>query len=143
MIVNDAATLLRTAGLRRTPARAALLNVLMRADRPLTVHDLLAQLSPTPDLVTVYRSLSTLCGRNLVRKVHGEDRTWRYEFIGSDRSPHTHAHFVCDDCGQMECLPDVKLPRMPDHVTPAGKRGAYDVQTQELILRGRCPRCQS
>lgn len=136
--------MLRGSGLRRTPARTAILKLLESASGPMTVHDLASRLTLGSDLVTIYRTLNVLADKGILRRVRGDDRSWRYELAsaGDDRSAHVHAHFVCDRCGRVECLPEVAMPEMPTIARKSTRGKGYSITKQELILHGECPRCR-
>jgi molybdate transport system substrate-binding protein len=132
------AQLLRSAGLRRTAARVAVLDLLDRVDRPLSHQEIAA--SPEAqrlDRVTLYRTLSALQEADLVHRVQGIDGAWRFcthcrdEGCGGD-----HVHFLCVDCNRMSCLPDQPLPWVEE---PEGA----EVLGKQLVVHGRCARCRS
>ena len=132
--------LLHAAGLRRTPARLAVIALLTGAGRPQSVQDLQGNMPPGSDLVTVYRTLNTLVRKSLARRVRSDDRGWLFELTTADaKASHGHAHFVCDSCGTVECMPDVPLP----DVTAAKRKldKGYQVTNQEVTLHGVCPDC--
>ena len=137
----DATAILHAAGLRRTPARVGVIDLLRAATRPLSVQDVQGQMPPGADLVTVYRTLNTLVRKSLARRVRADDRGWLFELAAAaaDRKEHGHAHFVCDSCGTVECLPDVPMP----DVAAAKRRlqKGYELTTQEVTLHGTCPEC--
>ena len=138
---TDPTTLLRAAGLRRTPVRVGVMESLSSAARPSSVQDLLTRLPAGTDAVTVYRTLKTLVDHKLARRVRGEDRGWLFEVASTDAAKtHQHPHFVCDTCGTIECLPDVSLrtPRIP---VSAKLAHGYEVTKQEVTLHGVCPKC--
>jgi Fur family transcriptional regulator, ferric uptake regulator len=137
----DPATILRAAGLRRTPVRVGVIESLRGAARPTSVLQLLAALPPGTDPVTVYRTLHTLVDRKLARRVRGEDRGWLFELVALDgpAKQHAHPHFVCDSCGTVECLNDVAVTqRLP---ASAKLSKGYEVTKQEVTLHGVCPKC--
>jgi Fur family transcriptional regulator, ferric uptake regulator len=138
-----AADVLRDAGLRRTPVRAGVLEVLAAAGGPLGVPQILERLPEHTDAVTVYRTLNTFTRKKLVHRVHGEDRTWRYALSGGAmQSPaHQHPHFVCDECGTVECLEDASIPKTFVSSLRVGSR--YSVRYPEVVLHGLCPKCHN
>lgn len=136
----DAADILHAAGLRRTPVRSGVIDVLSRARRPQSVHDIFAALPQGTDVVTVYRTLNKLVEKNLARRIRSEDRSWLFELAGAGKeTDHVHAHFVCDSCGTVECLPDVTLPSFTARSAKLEK--GYEVTKQDLTLHGVCPKC--
>lgn len=129
--------LLRAAGLRRTPARLAVLGHIEALARPvshaeLQAHPALAGL----DDVTLYRTLGTLVEAGLVHRVHGIDGSWRYgaQPRGREGCPGNHVHFLCTACGAMSCLADQPMPRV---VVPAGA----EVEGRHFLVFGRCAAC--
>lgn len=90
---HDCKKELHHAGSRATPGRLALLRVLERADKPMTVKQIeksVHHLNP----VTLYRALEDLVRAGLVRRGVSE-RVAHFEYAGK---PHHH-HLVCVDCG--------------------------------------------
>lgn len=134
-----------SAGLRRTPVRVGVLEVLAASSRPLGVTQVLDKLPDTTDTVTVYRTLNTFTEKKLVHRIRGEDRTWRYALTGAasekptKREPHGHAHFVCEECGSVECLEDARIP--PQFVRSLHVGAGYAVHYPEVVLHGLCPNC--
>src|SRR5262249_39637299 len=109
---NSAATddLLTRHGLRRTPVRVGGIDLLARSGRPLSVAQILAKLRGV-DTVTVYRTLNTFARKKMVHKVRGDDRTWLYAAGDcAARAQHLHPHFVCDECGKVECMEGSRIP---------------------------------
>ena len=138
--VIDAKNILLSAGLRRTPVRGGVIDLLAKARRPLSVQDILAALPTGTDVVTVYRTLNTLVDRLLVRRIRSEDRSWLFELaVAGNDAEHVHAHFVCDNCGTVECLPDVAVPAIAPRSAKLNK--GYEVTKQDLTLHGTCPKC--
>jgi Fur family ferric uptake transcriptional regulator len=153
--VTAAAALLRGAGLRRTPVRVGVLDVLAAAAAPLAAPDVLDRLPGHTDAVTVYRTLNTFTRERLAHRVRGADRTWRYALTANDGRPasretsaagaaatagHAHAHFVCDACGRVECLEAARIPRGLVESLRLGPR--YSVRYPEVLLHGVCPKCK-
>lgn len=122
--------------LRRTPARELVLEVLRKAQRPLSHQDLArTKKAGTLDRVTLYRCLAALQRAGLLHSVLGSDGVWRFRaHDDGHRCGGNHVHFVCVDCGEMSCLVDQPLPWVP---APAGA----EVFGKQLVVRGRCARC--
>jgi Fur family ferric uptake transcriptional regulator len=133
---------LHNAGLRRTPVRIGVLDLLSKSDVPLGVPEMLEKLPEHTDAVTVYRTLNTFTRKKLVHRVRGEDQTWRYALSGTVPSPqHQHPHFVCQDCGKVECLHNSQVT---DRVVKSlNVDPKYTVGYAEVVLHGLCPKCQT
>lgn len=133
--------LLKRSKLRRTPVRAGVIDLLLRATRPLGAVEILEKLPPHTDAVTVYRTLNTFTGKNLAHRIRGEDRVWRYALGDQhETTPHQHPHFVCEECGKVECLKDAEIPA--SFVKSLGVGNKYAISYPEVVLHGTCPRCQ-
>jgi Fur family ferric uptake transcriptional regulator len=127
-------------GLRRTPVRVGVIELLSRSGRPLSVPQILAKLRGV-DTVTVYRTLNTFARKKMVHKVRGDDRTWLYAAGDcAARAQHLHPHFVCDECGKVECLEGSRIPG--SFVEALAVDRTYTVLYPEVVLHGMCPRCR-
>jgi Fur family ferric uptake transcriptional regulator len=128
---------IRSAGLRATPARIATLKVLHGSGSPLThaeVSDKLENLEI--DKATVFRNLTDLVARNVIRRSALGDNVWRFEIIKeSAHEPDSHPHFICIDCGSVSCMEDVELKRTSTSKSPLFER------ITEIVLRGHCNEC--
>lgn len=134
--VDQAREILRTAGLRSTPARISVLLELQAASAPLTHADLTERLVPTGfDKTTIFRNLNDLTEANLVRRTELGDHVWRFEIRSPDSHNDDHPHFVCVDCGEVTCLSDVEL------TTASRKRSSEVGQITEILLKGHCATC--
>lgn len=137
---TDLDTLLQKSGLRRTPVRLGVLELLAGAKQPVDVPQILAKLPSHTDAVTVYRTLNTFTRKKLVHRIRGEDRSWRYAMGNTDTQPeHRHPHFVCEECGKVECLTDADIPGT--FVRSLGIGTRYRVSYPEVVLHGVCPKC--
>jgi Fur family ferric uptake transcriptional regulator/Fur family zinc uptake transcriptional regulator len=128
---------LRAAGLRRTPARIAVLTRIEALARPVSHAELAAHADlASLDDITLYRTLAALQEAGLVHRIHGIDGVWRYcaQPEGVHGCPGNHAHFLCTQCGTMTCLLDQPMPRV---VVPDGAV----VDGRHFLVNGRCARC--
>jgi len=129
--------MLRAAGLRATAARVAVLRLLHGLDAPTSHPEVHAALSEEGwDRATLYRNLNDLTDKGLLRKSDLGDHLWRYELAGDDHHEgENHPHFLCTECGDVSCLPDLVLPHMPG-APKALQKGVVDIQ-----FRGTCDAC--
>jgi len=127
---------IRSAGLRATPTRIAVLQLLQESDAPLThaeVAKLLANMGI--DGATVFRSLNGMTQAGLLRKAELGDHVWRFEAISDAEHDSGHPHFLCVDCGTVTCLGDVKLTSRSRNAT------ASVGEVTEILVRGHCNAC--
>lgn len=99
------------------------------------VYHLVRRQMPSVSLGTVYRNLERLSSDGIVRKIHGEGGSRRFD---GDLSPHHHAR--CRRCGRLADLP-AQLP-LPELGGLPGLEG-FQVQGYRLELVGLCSRCQA
>jgi len=126
----------RNAGLRATPSRIAVLHLLRSASSPVSHGDVVAKLaSQAWDPATIYRNLTDLSDVGLARRTDVGDHVWRYEAITADHAA-AHPHFVCTECGSIECLPDLEYV-----VTRTKAPRAVRLKRVEVQLRGACDAC--
>jgi Fur family ferric uptake transcriptional regulator len=133
-------TMLREAGLRSTEPRVAVLRWLSRSSSPVSHPELFESLAHEGfDRVTLYRNLVDLADAGLVRRTDHGDHVWRYELKTSeDGHEKTHAHFVCTDCGEVACLPDVAIK-----IVSSGTETPRSVRSRNVAIQlsGRCNQC--
>ncbi len=138
--VQQAREALRTARLRSTTSRVAVLQHLAAANKPLSHADVADVLVPAGyDKSTLYRCLVELADAGLVARLDAGDHAWRFELKGKgndDEHGLEHPHFVCVDCGTVTCLPDVDVKVSPP------KKSALFGQVTEIFLKGHCRECQ-
>ena len=160
---------LKSAGLRCTTARLAVLEHLIECRGPKThaeVADALAERGF--DRATIYRNLIELTEATILARVDLGDHVWRFELRARDqagRHEENHPHFVCTNCGEVSCLDDVTVeitpktqpllsstlprpsgtPRRADAHTPpaaAERKSVAEIpRVTEVLLKGRCGNC--
>ena len=135
----EAASVLKSIGIRVTQARILMLEALHSGCGLLTAHALHGKLpGGTADLATVYRFLSLLVRENLAREITGTDGVLYYEMA----CPHnpSHPHFECRNCGRIYCLPAFQPEeRMRFPAYPQG----HGVESVSVVYRGMCSGCRA
>jgi Fur family peroxide stress response transcriptional regulator len=129
---------LADSGLRSTPQREVVFNILLnKRDHP-TADEVYARVRnemPTISLATVYNCLETLVQCNLVRAVNFERGPTRY---CPNLRPHAHFH---DE--QTGATYDIDLPpNVLENVNGVLPKG-YDASSVEIIFRGKAARTAS
>ena len=133
---------LRVRGLRRMASRIQVLAVLELINGHLPVagiHQRLRASLPAgaqaPDLVTIYRTVTTLVDQGVLHALTLDDGVTTY---GLATAPHHHA--VCTQCGSIIEVPARQLSSALEHAM-AGSSFALS-ERAGLTLRGLCPQCQ-
>jgi Fur family peroxide stress response transcriptional regulator len=123
---------LADSGLRSTPQREVIYNVLLKKRDHPTADEVFARVKselPTISLATVYNCLETLAQCDLIRAVNFERGPTRY-----CPNLRPHAHFHDDQTGKTH---DIDLPpdllQQVSSVLPPG----YDAKSVEIIFRGK------
>lgn len=134
----DWRAVLRELGLRATPARMAVCKLLSGSEGPLTHADVANRLeSRGIDRTTVFRNLNDLVEAGLVRRLEVGDHVYRFEWRDRDVTKADHPHFVCVDCGEVRCLPDVAPAAIP-----AGRQRTHQIlDVTEVLYKGHCSSC--
>jgi Fur family ferric uptake transcriptional regulator len=129
---------IRAAGLRATPSRIAVLRLLRTTTSPISHADVVQRVGEhVADRATLYRNLLDFVSHGLARRTDVGDHMWRFELLGAERDETAHPHFVCNECGRVECLPDVTVS-MPKGVRGPRAVRAHQVQVQ---MKGICDHC--
>lgn len=128
--------ILQDAGLRCTQGRMDILRILIQSELPLTHEDIYGRLIQTGiNRVTVYRVLESLLNVGIVHRVEVGDRIWRFAVCGRLHSGHCHPHFICRECGRIECLSECPMPAISASIP------RHRIEEQEVYLRGLCEAC--
>jgi Fur family transcriptional regulator, ferric uptake regulator len=110
-----------------------ILHELLRLRRPVSHTELTARLEGHAlDRATIYRNLVALTEAGILVRTQLGDNVWRYGLPGTASEHTQHPHFVCNDCGQVVCLP-------ASAVTLQGAVTRNEVA--EVQVRGRCAAC--
>ncbi len=126
-------------GLRPTPVRLAVLEVLGAASRALRPREILTALRArrTVNKVTVYRILEEFTRRGLLRRLALEGRGSHFELACEHHPP--HPHFQCRTCREVQCLEPAPLKRMWTEL-----QGPLGNQAEQIDIRvqGLCHKCR-
>lgn len=128
---------LRTAGMRVTKPRTAILAALIHRDGPTSIDQLHQDLAKKScDLVTVYRCLAAFERIGLVRRSFLHSGTSLYEITFGDPK---HYHVVCKSCGTAERVDYFSVEGMERMLKDRG----YAQLSHIVEFFGICPACQS
>jgi Fur family transcriptional regulator, ferric uptake regulator len=126
----------RDRGLRATPSRLAVLELLRASDAPVSHGDVADRLASHKwDRATIYRNLVDLAEAGLARRTDVGDHVWRFEAVTAEHDG-AHPHFVCTECGTVECMPEIELA-----VRRARAPRAVRARQVEVHVRGLCDAC--
>lgn len=100
------------------------------------VYRALREEYPDLSLGTVYRNLALFKETGQIISVGTVDGQERF-----DARTHSHAHFVCQDCGRVVDLPESALSLEEGLLAAASAQIPGKVTGYALTFTGRCPSC--
>ncbi len=128
---------LRSAGMRQTPQREAILRVLAQSEKPLSVEEIWGRMAEhRSGIPTIYRNLERFVMEGWAESLLGADQTMR--FIRC-RSRSHHHHLQCESCGRAVEVSGCGL----DGVNAAVEsQTGFRVTRHQLMFFGLCPECR-
>jgi Fur family peroxide stress response transcriptional regulator len=126
----------RDAGLKVTHQRTEIYRQLLnQPDHPTaeTLHKRLLAALPTISLDTVYRTLTTLEGHQLVARIQTAESQARFEAIFAP-----HHHLICSKCKRVI---DFQWPVVDTLEPPADAAQWGQIDSKTIILYGVCKNC--
>ncbi len=132
---------LRQQGLRITPVRRSMLQVMTEHGQPITVlelHDQLHCQGLKPHKATLYRQLETLVEHGVVQTVQLSDEVTYYEI-----QTHHHHHFTCTDCQSIHCITDERLEDQIHDLERKLERSGVTSCRHHFFLSGLCADCSA
>jgi len=135
--MKETAQILREKGLKVTPQRIAVYNMLrgtMEHPDAETIYKTLEPTNPTMSLATVYKTLDFFKQLGLVQELNvGEGRS-RYDAVVE-----WHPHTVCTCCGKVG---DLHLESLKNVCQKLAPELDFEVEMEQLILYGKCSECR-
>lgn len=128
---------LREHGYKATPARLLLLDILKKADHPLTTQEMLKKLGGKVDQATVYRTLESLLTVAVLRQVDMQHGHAHYELRSETEH---HHHLICKSCGLTEDVAECHVALIEQAVLKGSSKFAGTLD-HSLEFFGRCKKC--
>lgn len=131
---------LRNTGVRLTPQRAMVLEIVHHSQGHLTVDEVHAQVraaSPYVDLATTYRTLALLKQNGLVSELRLEKQPIRFEAV---RRGEEHHHAVCSQCGAVLQVEHADLASLEAILR---EKYGFRLEPVHVTLPGLCHDCAS
>lgn len=133
--MDELQSLLTTNNLRLTTPRRQVFAVLKRAEEPVSLAEIHAELS-TVDRTSVYRALELYRRLRIVEVVHVGWKK-RYE-LAEPFKPHHH-HLRCTRCHELRNIATPELERL---IKSLASRYDYTITHHHFELEGVCGRCR-
>ena len=138
--MSEITNILRSKGLKVTPQRLAILNIMMNTQTHPTAENIYKALSPTNptmSLATVYKTLDCFAESSLITTISIGKDSLHYDF-----NTDFHPHFVCTNCNNVF---DVMInfdKEMEKLISDTNSKTKFKVTTGQLFLYGLCDKCQ-
>lgn len=131
-------TALQNAGMRVTPQRVAICELLASSHEHPTaamIYDALKPQFTSLSLATVYNTLETLVGLGVVNVLgHAGDDKVHYD---ADTEP--HVNLACISCSRIIDIPSEHVTHLDEEITVAS---GYKLLGARVLYYGLCPDCQ-
>ena len=132
-------TLLKHAGLRKTPCRTQVLNLLLKETRAISQAEFEQHLEDI-DRVTIYRTLQTFEDKGLLHKVIDGQNQSKFALCSHECDAHNHRdehiHFHCERCDKTRCMDELGIPTI---LLPNG----YVARSANYVIDGLCGDCNA
>jgi len=125
-------------GLRLTPLRQRVLELVWQSHEPVKAYDVLDELkqghsSSAPP--TVYRALDFLQEQGLVHKIESLNA---YVGCGNPEELHSGQFFICRDCGSVAELDDADISGL---IQDKANRFGFKIDNEMVEIKGHCQEC--
>ena len=139
----DTTLLFAEKGIKKTPARKAILYILRQVKKPVDVNGIIERLRTMRikvDRVTVFRNINLLVNKRLIVKTEFNEGKYRYELSSL---PHHH-HFVCTKCGSINDIESDSLHKEIDKIArTVNKIHNFKIEEHKVEFFGKCKICMS
>ncbi len=138
--IAHAETICQKRGLRFTPLRRRVLELIWDNHEVSRAYDLLAALQqddPRAKPPTVYRTLDFLLEQGFIHRIESLNA-----FVGCDHPEKRHEFqlLICTDCGVVE---ELHLPSLSEDLYRSARSHGFKPDSQTMEVHGRCARCQA
>lgn len=127
-------------GYRQTPVSRALHDIFGKTPQPLSVTELLEQLARhglVANKTTIYRQLSALCKKGIVKEIPIAGHALHYELVAAKQH---HHHLICINCHRKQ---DISITEdFKRHERSIKKKQGFAVTHHSLEFYGYCQQCQ-
>jgi Fur family zinc uptake transcriptional regulator len=138
-IFNKAKDYCEQQGVRFTPLRARVYEILLNEDSSIGAYDLLDKLRAVEDNAkppTVYRALDFFLDLGLVHKVESNNTFKACHHFGCS---HPVQFLICDSCGDVQ---EIQSQGVKDTLEAQAKENDFEIMTQTIEAHGVCRNCQ-
>ena len=126
--------------INRTKPKLEIIKMLSKAKNPLSIAEIHHEIGASKlcDISTVFRTITQLKEKGLVKEIGMAENFFRYEFISpKEKKDHHHHHVRCRICGLIKALPFCKL----DIFEKMLKKLKFTQMDHHLEFTGLCEKC--
>jgi Fur family peroxide stress response transcriptional regulator len=135
---SDFKQILNDLGLKITPQRTSVLEVLSDLKKPITIQEIFLHLKKKNiDLVTIYRTITSLEKVGLVKRVD-----LRQDAVFYELNMNHHHHIVCTNCGTMEDFEICEMEKLSKKIASKSHKFKTIVE-HNFELFGLCNSCST
>lgn len=136
----------RAQGVRFTPVRRRVLEILLRQRQPLTAYqilDVLRTAQPRAQPPTVYRALEFLLRQGLIHRIESSNRylACNHTHADADEGAHWPQFLLCESCGDAREVP--LATELQQLLGQLARRHGFHLGPRPLELHGLCQGCRS
>ena len=132
--MNSSRDYLVSKNLRITESRIKILDYFLSSKKAFSHADLERVFSSEMDRVSIYRILHAFEEKELICKIIDSNANVLYSFAGAGKSHHDHPHFKCNECDQVQHLPEI-----PKQYFDQFKN--HKITHLQLTVEGTCEKC--
>lgn len=125
-------------GMRLTPIRKRVLELIWGSHEPVKAYDLLDKLRADDRRAappTVYRALDFFLELGLVHRIASLNA---YVGCGQPKQPHSSQFLICSECGNVAELDDPQVSRLLEE---KARQLGFKVDRETVEITGRCSQC--
>ena len=126
-------------GVRMTPPRLHVLEIVAKSEKPLTAYevlDLLGAKLDKPKPPTAYRALEFLAQHGFIHRIESLNA---FVACGENHRHHGSQFMICSNCGHVE---EVHLCHVPEGLAKQAKDKGFKINHWNVELHGICKRCR-
>jgi Fur family transcriptional regulator, ferric uptake regulator len=129
--------ILKKNGYSLTTPRTAVFRSLASKVLPISMSELINDLSSTVNRATIYRTIEIFEKTGVVSRIQ---MGWKYKLELSDIFLHHHHHLTCSKCGATESFHETR--KLVEELNKIGSIKGFLVKSHTLELSGVCSNCQ-
>ena len=132
--MSDSKEILLSKNLRITKSRVKILDYFRNSNKAFSHTDLEKVFSIEMDRVSIYRILHAFEEAEILCKIIDSNASTLYTFTGGHASHTDHPHFKCNECDNVQHLPDLPKQYLE-------KLNKHKITSFQLVVEGTCEQC--